>query len=134
MYPLLDLITEQGSSGLGELFFFVSLEPTLRTSQWTRLSSPNNLFKNSSMRSPRVLILPSQKSISKYWTALFSSRSGSMAQKKRSSGFSVKYEAIDDNTYVFALFSSGAANSSEIAHRNYLCHRIDKRPGIRSQF
>src|ERR1700677_804582 len=46
MYPLLDLITEQGSSGLGKSrFCFVSLEPTLRTSQWTRLSSPNNLFK-----------------------------------------------------------------------------------------
>lgn len=32
MYPLLDLITEQGSSGLGKSrFFFVSLEPTLGT-------------------------------------------------------------------------------------------------------
>jgi hypothetical protein len=82
MYPLLDLITEQGSSGLGKLF--ISDIPTLMTFQSTRLSSPNNLSKNSSMRSPRVLILPSRKSISNYWTAFPSSPSGYMDQKKRS--------------------------------------------------
>jgi hypothetical protein len=31
MYPLLDLITEQGSSGLGKYIGFASLEPTLRS-------------------------------------------------------------------------------------------------------
>jgi len=84
MYPLLDLITEQGSSGLGNPVFFISAIHALTRFKSIRLSSLNNLYNNSSTRYLLVLILPSQRSTSKSWTMLFSSRWESMARKKRS--------------------------------------------------
>src|SRR6266404_5715944 len=65
MYPLLDLITEQGSSGLGNFCSLYSIMPTLIVLKSTKLSLLNNLFKNLSTSSLLVLIPPSQKSTSK---------------------------------------------------------------------
>jgi hypothetical protein len=105
MYPLLDLITEHGSSGLGELPFHLSCTRSHNISVDKVVIAQESLQEFINALSPGAYSSITEVNF-KILDSLVLKPLGIYGSKEEIVRFLCQIGAVDDKTYVFALFSS----------------------------